>query len=67
MLAFAVFSIVTAFVLWSILGAASGGIRGSEGEELEGLDIGEHGMEAYPEFTPTLPGPSRPLHADFGT
>jgi Amt family ammonium transporter len=51
-LAFAVFSIVTSFVLWSILGAASGGIRVSEGEELEGLDIGEHGMEAYPDFTP---------------
>lgn len=51
-LAFAVFSIVTSFVLWSILGAASGGIRVSEGEDLEGLDIGEHGMEAYPDFTP---------------
>ncbi len=26
------------------------GVRVSEEEEVEGLDIGEHGMEAYPEF-----------------
>jgi Amt family ammonium transporter len=26
------------------------GLRVSEEEELDGLDIGEHGMEAYPEF-----------------
>jgi Amt family ammonium transporter len=51
-LAFAVFSLVTSFILWSVLGAVTGGIRVSEGEELEGLDIGEHGMEAYPDFTP---------------
>jgi Amt family ammonium transporter len=51
-LAFAVFSIVTSFILWSVLGAVTGGIRVSEGEELEGLDIGQPGMEAYPDFTP---------------
>ncbi|MEB3172105.1 MAG: ammonium transporter [Synechococcaceae cyanobacterium] len=51
-LAFALFSIVTSFILWSILGALSGGIRVTESEELEGLDIGEHGMEAYPDFAP---------------
>ena len=27
-----------------------GGIRVSEEEETQGLDIGEHGMEAYPDF-----------------
>ena len=26
------------------------GLRVSENEELEGLDIGEHGMSAYPDF-----------------
>jgi len=26
------------------------GIRVSENEEIEGLDVGEHGMEAYPDF-----------------
>jgi len=28
------------------------GIRVSEEEENEGLDIGEHGQEAYPDFQP---------------
>jgi Amt family ammonium transporter len=26
------------------------GLRVSEEEEVEGLDIGEHGQEAYPDF-----------------
>jgi Amt family ammonium transporter len=29
-----------------------GGIRVSAEEEREGLDIGEHGNDAYPDFTP---------------
>ena len=49
-LAFALFSIVTSWILWSVLGAVSGGIRVTEDEEREGLDIGEHGLEAYPDF-----------------
>ncbi|MBM5826288.1 MAG: Ammonia transporter, partial [Cyanobacteria bacterium M_surface_10_m2_119] len=36
--------------LWSVIGAIFGGIRVTEQEEIEGLDIGEHGMEAYPDF-----------------
>ena len=36
-------------VAWSILKFTIG-IRVSEAEEIEGLDIGEHGMEAYPGF-----------------
>ncbi len=44
---------VTVFVLsliaWFIL-KALGGIRVSAEEEQEGLDIGEHGNEAYPDF-----------------
>ena len=31
---------------------ATMGIRVSEEEEFEGLDIGEHGLEAYPNFQP---------------
>jgi Amt family ammonium transporter len=50
-LAFAIFSIVSSFVVWKIVAILSGGIRVSETEEIEGLDIGEHGMEAYPDFT----------------
>jgi len=38
------------FVVWSILKAVMG-IRVDEEEEYTGLDIGECGLEAYPEFT----------------
>ena len=41
---------VTSLVVWSVLKMTMG-IRVSEEEEYEGLDIGECGMEAYPEFT----------------
>ncbi|MBW2521083.1 MAG: ammonium transporter, partial [Deltaproteobacteria bacterium] len=40
----------TSFIVWSIMKAVMG-IRVSEEEELEGVDIGECGLEAYPEFT----------------
>ena len=33
-----------------VIGGLFGGIRVTEKEEVEGLDIGEHGMEAYPDF-----------------
>ena len=48
--AFAVFAIVSSLITWWIIGAIFGGIRVTEQEEIEGLDIGEHGMEAYPDF-----------------
>ncbi len=41
---------VTSFIVWMILKVVMG-IRVSEEEEYEGVDIGECGMEAYPEFT----------------
>lgn len=44
------FTFVISFVLWYILKLA-GGIRVSEEEELSGLDLGEHGAEAYPDFS----------------
>ena len=40
---------VTSFIVWSILKMVMG-IRISEEEEMEGADISECGMEAYPEF-----------------
>lgn len=49
-LAFALFSALSSWIVWSIIGALFGGIRVSQEEEAEGLDIGEHGMEAYPDF-----------------
>jgi len=41
---------ITSLVVWSVLKMTMG-IRVSEEEEYEGLDISECGMEAYPEFT----------------
>jgi Amt family ammonium transporter len=41
---------VTSLVAWMILKAVMG-IRVSEEEEYEGVDLAECGMEAYPEFT----------------
>ncbi len=46
-----VFTFLFAFILFWILKKA-GGIRVSAEEEIEGLDLGEHGAEAYPDFTP---------------
>lgn len=40
----------TSFITWYIVKALFG-IRVSEEEEYEGLDVGECGLEAYPEFT----------------
>jgi Amt family ammonium transporter len=46
-----VFTFIFAFVLFLILKAIMG-LRVSEEEEVNGLDIGEHGQEAYPDFQP---------------
>jgi Amt family ammonium transporter len=43
------FTFAISFLVWSILKKTMG-IRVSESEELEGLDMGEHGLEAYPDF-----------------
>jgi len=40
-----------AYILFRIIDATIG-LRTSEKEETEGLDIGEHGLEAYPDFQP---------------
>ena len=40
----------SSFVVWMVIKAVMG-IRVSEEEEYEGCDIGECGLEAYPEFT----------------
>jgi Amt family ammonium transporter len=41
---------VASFIVWLIIKAVMG-IRVSEEEEYEGVDLGECGLEAYPEFT----------------
>lgn len=47
--AVAAFTFVVSYIIWYLLKVTIG-IRVSEKEEYEGLDIGEHGMEAYPDF-----------------
>ena len=44
-----VFTFAVSWILWIIL-KATVGIRVERQEELRGLDISEHGMEAYPDF-----------------
>jgi Amt family ammonium transporter len=41
---------VTSLITWLLIKVVIG-IRVSEEEEFEGVDIAECGMEAYPEFT----------------
>jgi ammonium transporter, Amt family len=49
MLAIFAWVFVAALIVWAILKATMG-IRVSEEEEYRGVDVGECGMEAYPEF-----------------
>jgi Amt family ammonium transporter len=43
------FTMVAALITWAVI-RATVGIRVTREEEIAGLDIGEHGMEAYPDF-----------------
>ncbi len=43
------FTFTVSFVVWTVLKKTMG-IRVSEREEIDGLDMGEHGLEAYPDF-----------------
>jgi Amt family ammonium transporter len=45
-----VFVFVSSLIVWAILKAIVG-IRVSEEDEFQGVDVAECGMEAYPEFT----------------
>ncbi|MBI2058369.1 MAG: ammonium transporter [Nitrospirae bacterium] len=44
------YTLVAALIIWSIIKIITGGIRVTAEEEQEGLDIGEHGQECYPDF-----------------
>lgn len=48
-LAYGVFAVVCSFIIFYIV-KISMGLRVTEEEEIRGLDITEHGMEAYPDF-----------------
>lgn len=60
--AYGVASFAAALIIFGILKATMG-IRVDEEEELEGLDVSEHGMSAYPDFQPVLVGS---LHSRAG-
>ena len=45
----AAFTVVLSAVFWFAIKALMG-LRVSRAEEIGGLDVGEHGMEAYPDF-----------------
>jgi ammonium transporter, Amt family len=47
--AYGAFAFVASFVVWLVIKAVAG-LRVSPEEELTGLDVGEVGVEAYPEF-----------------
>ncbi len=47
-----VWTFVASFIVWMVIKAVMG-IRVSEEEEFEGVDLAECGLEAYPEFTGT--------------
>lgn len=51
-LAVGAFAFLGSLVFWYVVKLVTKGIRVKPEEELEGLDIGEHGNEAYPDFTP---------------
>ena len=43
------FVVISSLIFWGII-KATVGLRVSPEEEVEGLDVGEHGMTAYPDF-----------------
>jgi len=54
-IAYGVFCFTAALVIFLVLKIGMG-LRVSAEEETEGLDIGEHGQEAYPDFSPATKG-----------
>ncbi|HEX9898201.1 MAG TPA: ammonia permease, partial [Candidatus Methylomirabilis sp.] len=54
-----IFTFAISLIAWALMKAMIG-IRVSPDEEMEGLDVGEHGITAYPDFqlTSTLRTPA---------
>lgn len=53
--AYGIFCFIASLVIFLVLKVIMG-LRVSAEEETEGLDIGEHGQEAYPDFSPASKG-----------
>ena len=52
-LAVGAFTFIGSMILWHLIRVVMG-VRVAEEEEVQGLDVGEHGNEAYPNFNPGL-------------
>jgi len=50
-----VYTLTISLLFWAIIKAVMG-LRVTPEEEIEGLDIGEHGNSAYPDFSHSVPG-----------
>jgi Amt family ammonium transporter len=56
----AVYTLTISLVFWAAIKAVMG-LRVTAEEEIEGLDIGEHGNSAYPDFAQAVPGGYHPV------
>ena len=52
-LAISLFAFITSLIVFGLL-KSTVGLRVSEQEEEEGLDVGEHGVASYPNFQPAV-------------
>lgn len=60
------FTFVVSLVVWMAVKAIMG-LRVSETEELEGLDLGEHGNSAYPEFSVSMISSSGAMNIGYAS
>jgi Amt family ammonium transporter len=58
----AVFTLAASFAAWFLIKSIMG-VRVSPEEEMEGLDVGEHGLSAYPDFPSAMIGGIHPAMA----
>lgn len=64
--AVAAFTFVLSYLFWVAIKAILG-IRVSEQEEIEGLDIGEHGNSAYPDFAVSMVSSSGAMNLSYAS
>lgn len=64
--AVAVFTFVLSYIIWVAIKATLG-VRVSEQEEMEGLDIGEHGNSAYPDFAVSMVSSSGAMNIGYAS
>ncbi|TAK03197.1 MAG: ammonia permease, partial [Candidatus Manganitrophaceae bacterium] len=62
--AVAAFTFIASYVVWLAVKATMG-VRVTEHEEMEGLDIGEHGNVAYPDFAVSMISTSGAMNVGY--